>query len=111
MKIKSIAVVFTIVFVSGCAYYFPPTQEERIAQYKKNCEVMGFKSQTIENANCVLEVEKSYLSGRSYGQSGVGAGNNDARTQQMIDNDRTRRQIMNHGAGGCTPNFSTGGCL
>ena len=22
-----------------------------------------------------------------------------------------QRQIMNHGAGGCTPNFSTGGCL
>ena len=25
--------------------------------------------------------------------------------------DRAAQQILNHGAGGCTPNFSTGGCL
>lgn len=31
--------------------------------------------------------------------------------QQQIDQDRMNKQILNHGAGGCTPNFSTGGCL
>jgi hypothetical protein len=35
----------------------------------------------------------------------------DARTQQMIDRDKRQKQILNHGAGGCTPNFATGGCL
>ena len=100
-----------LLYCTGCAYYLPTTQEERIAQYKNSCEAMGFKSQTIEQSNCVLELEKAYLSSRGYGARRSGTMNNNARTQQMIDNDRTGRQIMNHGAGGCTPNFSTGGCL
>ena len=81
---------------TGCAYYLPTTQAERIAQYKNSCEAMGFKSQTIEQSNCVLELEKSYLSRRGYGARG---------------SNMTGGQIMNHGAGGRTPNFSTGGCL
>lgn len=32
-------------------------------------------------------------------------------TQEKIRQERARQQILNHGAGGCTPNFSTGGCL
>ncbi|MCP5346313.1 MAG: hypothetical protein H7A04_05550 [Pseudomonadales bacterium] len=31
--------------------------------------------------------------------------------RQMIENERRRQQILSHGAGGCTPNFATGGCL
>ena len=30
--------------------------------------------------------------------------------EEYIKN-RNQDQIMNHGSGGCTPNFSTGGCL
>ena len=86
---------------SGCAHYFPPLHEERIEQYKKTCAALGFEPQTSEHSNCVLDLEKSYLSGRS---------NND-RKQQIIDQDRRQKQILNHGAGGCTPNFATGGCL
>jgi hypothetical protein len=31
--------------------------------------------------------------------------------QQEVEQQFIQRQILNHGAGGCTPNFSTGGCL
>ena len=31
--------------------------------------------------------------------------------RQMFRQERQREQIRQHGAGGCTPNFSTGGCL
>jgi hypothetical protein len=31
--------------------------------------------------------------------------------QQQYQQQRQREQLMQHGAGGCTPNFSTGGCL
>ena len=100
-----------ISIITGCAHYFPPSQDQRIVQYKKNCEIMGFKNQTIEHSNCVLELEKSYLSRSGVKVQDSSSMNSDARTQEMIDNDRARRQILNHGAGGCTPNFSTGGCL
>lgn len=100
----------TIMCFSGCAYYFPPTHEERIAQYKKTCESLGLKPQTTENANCVLDLEKSFLSGRG-STNGLYSPENDARTQQIIDEDRRQRQMLNHGSGGCTPNFATGGCL
>lgn len=100
-----------ILCVSGCANIFPPSPQERIAQYQARCESMGFKPQSIEHSYCVLELEKAYLSGRAYGRQGVAPSSDDARTQQMIDNDRIQKQILNHGAGGCTPNFATGGCL
>ncbi len=31
--------------------------------------------------------------------------------KRMIEQQRDRDLILQHGAGGCTPNFSTGGCL
>ena len=31
--------------------------------------------------------------------------------EEAIRQERIKQQILNHGAGGCTPNFSTGGCL
>jgi len=92
--------------LSGCAYYLPLSPEERIANYKEDCARMGFEMNSSENANCVLELEKSYRS-----RSSNSVRNNNGRIQEMIDNDRIQRQILNHGAGGCTPNFATGGCL
>lgn len=103
----AISAALTICF-SGCAYYFPPLHKERIEQYKNTCESLGFKPQTNEHSNCVLELEKSYLSNRGARTNGI---NNDYSTQQMINQDRRQKQILNHGAGGCTPNFATGGCL
>jgi hypothetical protein len=52
------------VHLPGCAYYFPPLHEERIEQYKKTCESIGFKPQSIEYANCVLDLETAYLQNR-----------------------------------------------
>jgi len=109
MNKKTLTISFVLVLhISGCAHVLPPSPQERIAQYHVDCESMGFLPKTEEHSYCVLELEKAYLTGRVYSSS---AASNDARTQQMIDNDRTQRQIMKHGAGGCTPNFSTGGCL
>ena len=85
--------------------------EKRIEQYKKTCKSLGFKPQTSEHANCVLDLEKSYLSSRGAHATGTNTTNQDARMQQMINQDRQQKQILNHGAGGCTPNFATGGCL
>ena len=34
-----------------------------------------------------------------------------ARNTSPTSSERRRQQILNHGAGGCTPNFATGGCL
>lgn len=31
--------------------------------------------------------------------------------QETIRQEKIRQQILNHGAGGCTPDFATGGCL
>ena len=109
--LKLTTLMAIMILFSGCAYYLPPSHEERITQYSMTCESLGFKPQSSEHSNCVLDLEKSYLSGRGSSTNGSSSVNNDARTQQMIDQDRQRKQILNHGAGGCTPDFSTGGCL
>tara|TARA_B110000967_G_C18793505_1_gene514556 strand:+ start:202 stop:375 length:174 start_codon:yes stop_codon:yes gene_type:complete len=57
---------------------------------------MGFFQNTPEMATCVLQLETQRQATQ----------NADARNDNTIDN-----QIINHGAGGCTPNFVTGGCL
>ena len=112
MNKNSLTIVLALIlFVSGCAYILPPSPQERIAQYQVRCESIGFKTRTIEHSYCVLELEKAYVSGRGYRRQGAAPASDDARIQQMIDNDRMQRQILNHGAGGCTPNFATGGCL
>lgn len=108
-KISIIAVMIVSSF--GCAYYFPPLHEERIEQYKKTCESIGFMPETVEYSKCVLDLEKSYLSGRGSNTYRRNPTNSDGRTQQIIDQNMWQKQILNHGAGGCTPNFATGGCL
>lgn len=112
MNKNNLAISLTLALcVSSCAHILPLSPQERIAQYQVRCESMGFKTKTIEHSYCVLELEKAYLSGRSYSRQSVTTSSDDARIQQMIDNDRIQKQILNHGAGGCTPNFATGGCL
>ena len=76
----------TIIFISGCS-----TLESRVVEHQKTCEVMGFKKQTTEMANCVLKLE----------------------TERLRRANDQANAIINqaHGAGGCTPNHSTGGCL
>jgi len=46
---------------------------------------------------------------KSISDRNVGITNN--AIDERIRQNRTQQQIMNHGAGGCTPNFATGGCL
>lgn len=42
--------------------------------------------------------------------SGIGGGS-DAQVRDVYRQERNRDLILQHGYGGCTPNFSTGGCL
>ena len=69
MNVRKLFLSALVVYISGCAYYFPPLHAERIEQYKKTCESIGFKPQSSEHANCVLDLEKSYLQGKANKQS------------------------------------------
>ena len=100
---NSLIIFLSLMFsVSGCANILPSSPQERIAQFQTRCISMGFQPQTSEHSYCVLELEKAYLSRRGHTNQSVNSASDDARIQ---------RQILNHGAGGCTPNFATGGCL
>ena len=79
--------------------------EQRIESHRQKCEMIGYKRDTEQNALCVMELEKAFLS-KSTSYQG-----NDARTRQLIHQERMRQQTIQHGSGGCTPNYATGGCL
>jgi len=93
--------------------YFYMTKAEReefkkelLAAQQQKCTELGFKSETVHHTNCVLELEKARLARRAaYSASRSSAVMDDA------ENERHQRQILNHGAGGCAPDFVTGGCL
>lgn len=95
--------------------YFYMTKAEReeykkelLAAQRQKCTELGFKSETVEHTNCVLELEKARLARKAaYSASRSSA------VMQMHDaeNERHQRQILNHGAGGCVPDLVTGGCL
>ncbi len=75
MSIRIFAVpLLSVLYLSGCAYYFPPLHEERIQQYKNTCQSIGFKPQSSKYANCVLDLEKSYLQGKSKKQGSNSSG-------------------------------------
>ena len=43
--------------------------------------------------------------------SNVDSGRSEQQIRNIYRQERMREQTLQHGAGGCTPNFSTGGCL
>lgn len=72
MKIYKLVVLplLAIFALSSCAL-LPPSHEERIEQFRKTCESIGFKPESDEYSNCILELEKSYLQGSSSKQTGM----------------------------------------
>jgi len=102
MKIKQYIYLITALltlFVSGCNLSLEK-QQARLNQYSSFCTKIGFKDKSQEHSKCVFELEKAYLSNVNQPQD-----------RYTNDNPHIQRQIMIHGAGGCTPNYSTGGCL
>jgi len=79
-------------------------KEARYAGHRKKCTELGFNPQNVEHTNCVLELEKATLQAEAAYRAV-------RKTASSIEQNRVNQQILNHGAGGCTPNFSTGGCL
>ena len=88
--------------LTGCT-----TLEERVVRYKEKCSVMGFSQNTPEMATCVLQLENQRQANASANARAVVFG-----PKSILEDDNTvDNQIINHGAGGCTPNVATGGCL
>ena len=79
-------------------------KEARYAEHRAKCTELGFNPEYVEHTNCVLGLEQSWIQSEAVKRA--------VRKQaSSIEQDRVNQQILNHGAGGCTPNFSTGGCL
>ena len=72
--IKTFALIFATSYISACSYYFPPQHKERVELYKNTCKSIGFKPQSKDYANCVLDLEKSYLEGKSSKHTGSSSG-------------------------------------
>ena len=112
---RALIVLVAVATLGGCASFVEefggPTyrHDQQIAL----CEALGLVGK--ERAECVIDLETAHLSGGSHASYtpsyGPSAAEQAARTRTAIIQDRTTRQILNHGAGGCTPNFATGGCL
>ena len=54
---KRMAFLFLAAAAAACSTPAPPA-EERIADYQKRCDLMGFKAGTPDNSKCILELEK-----------------------------------------------------
>ena len=66
--------------------------------------------------SCVIQLLVSRLHQQPQYQqrqypSSTDVGPSEEQMRNIYRQERIREQILQHGAGGCTPNFSTGGCL
>ena len=77
---------------------------QRFAEHRAKCTELGFNPQNVEHTNCVLALEQSWIEAEAVKSAA-------RKAASSIEQNRVNQQILNHGAGGCTPNFSTGGCL
>ena len=109
---KALAIILAAALLGGCASladeFYPDYRHQRQIEL---CEALGLVDK--ERADCVIELETAHLSGGSayVVNPGPSQGEIQTRINTAITQDRTTRAILNHGAGGCTPNFATGGCL
>lgn len=117
-----IRILIVSVVLSGCStlteirkYYFYMTKAEReeykkelVASQRQKCTELGFKSDTIHHTNCVLELEKARLASVAANRA---ADRIAIQSASQAQSSTAAQQILNHGAGGCTPDFATGGCL
>ena len=73
-------------------------RQERIAVWTAECKALGASTEYM--VECIQRKQALFQQGQTNSQQ-----------QFNHDNHHRQQQILNHGAGGCTPNFSTGGCL
>ncbi len=100
MKAAISAALVATISLGGCAAYEDAVGA--VAQlYQAQCRAIGYADGTPEQRDCVLSRMNASSSKSSQ---------NDFLNDNYTQN-RNRDLIMQHGAGGCTPNFSTGGCL
>lgn len=108
--IKAILIIIGVVSLMGCETALRDlhgidfrTTQEIFDVHKEKCTLTGFKASTPQFIECVYTLEKLRLGQKGTGTSSPG--------QQQHQQEHINRQILNHGMGGCTPDFSTGGCL
>lgn len=103
-KINIITAIILIVLSSGCA-----SMED--AMEMKYCGGTCAESQSgYTGMKRLMEIK--YCGGDCTDGSGPNVQETDSGWQQYVPNtDHRTMQMRNHGYGGCTPNFSTGGCL
>ena len=111
MRIIPLALVF---FVSGCTFaenYVDLlteqsgirlfiSDEQRIVKYHKQCIELGVEDETTEMEDCI--VDKFERSKEAF-LNRIGGSSSKSKTRSQ--------QILEHGKGGCLPDFSTGGCF
>ena len=89
-------ILMAILLLPGCATYsdWQKTRKEaRIEGWRAECEAIGA---TLDQMVPCLMMKEAIHAMESANRS---------------HSVHHHQQILNHGAGGCTPNFSTGGCL
>ena len=102
-------VVITIaaMLALGCSTLIDPYANE-----KKLCADF-YGEGSDEYKSCVVQLvaaQPPEYQQRGYPGS-MNAGPSEQQVRETYRQERVREQILQHGAGGCTPNFSTGGCL
>jgi hypothetical protein len=102
---RAIAVAAVLAF--GCATLVDPYANE-----KGICaDFYGEGSDKYKS--CVVELIASQQP--QYQQPQYPSSSDSGQSEQQMRNiyrqERIREQILQHGAGGCTPDFATGGCL
>lgn len=92
---KRLLVLFAVALLGGCASYGLETETQRTARFSAFCDEIGLGKGTDDYAACMLVMAQA----------------EPARVLRGGGMSRQNRQVLQHGKGGCTPDFSTGGCL
>src|SRR5262245_56238324 len=61
--------------------------------------------------SCVVELVANRQPQNPQRTTIIEPGPSEQQIRETYRQERMREQILQHGAGGCTPNFATGGCL
>ena len=114
---KALAAILILAMLGGCAALGGRTMEDKWGGF---CNRLGHQAGSQEYADCMMTLVTAYYASPARARSARRpAATMPGMTRTEVDNairegarrEQRRSQIMNHGMGGCTPNFSTGGCL
>ena len=97
--------VITTLSATGCSTLLDPYASE-----KKLCSDL-YAQQSDEYKSCVVELVAARPTTAYPSTISTNSGMTEQQVRETYRQERAREQILQHGAGGCTPNFATGGCL